>query len=413
MLGSSLLFLWEVVLRSLRLIISPISYVFGFCVLVALLAIVWNLMTTSISTALSPVCRIPGVSFLHLPICTYSSPYTSPGSAKRRPIDPTKNLPDPEFSKLINAQDKLSEVLEDATSSLALPQSMKRSETSIRDLRQVVKFSSLAPRNELVLEFDGFIETARQVSTDLQKFNSHVGRAVDVTLANARWTERMLDDLAHQSTPSIEFLPRFVSKALYPFTPIQFTQAKLLDQYILHSDFISAEILTLTEGAQALLLSLQNLEDRLDVIHGITFSARENAQISKDEILTHLWTMVGGNRAQVKKHNRHLDLLQQVGQYRTQAIAHVSGIILKLQAMDAELEELRTRVDAAGLEKEVRGSDRVPLQVHIESIRMGVERLEVGRDKAREIEKGYIRRVIDSSGNKQLGLEEKRLELDG
>jgi hypothetical protein len=31
-------------------------------------------------------------------------------------------------------------------------------------------------RNELVLEFDGFVETARIASYDLQKFNSHVGR---------------------------------------------------------------------------------------------------------------------------------------------------------------------------------------------------------------------------------------------
>ena len=37
-------------------------------------------------------------------------------------------------------------------------------------------------RNELVLEFDGFIETARIASYDLQKFNSHVGRVRHILL---------------------------------------------------------------------------------------------------------------------------------------------------------------------------------------------------------------------------------------
>jgi hypothetical protein len=411
MLVSSFLFLWDIVLMSLSNVKKPISYIVGLWILAGIGMLITNLMTASIYTALTPVCRIPGVSLLHLPICSYSSPYDTPGHVDHPRIDATGSAPDPEFSSLMHAQDKLSEVLEDATSSLSLPLSMKRSESSIRDLRQIVRFSSLDSRNELVLEFDGFIETARAASFDLQKFNSHVGRTVDVTLSTARWTERMLDDMAHQSSPSTDLLPRFVSSLLYPFTPIPFTQSRLLDQYIVHSSLISSEISALTEEAQALLMLLQNLEDRLDVIHGITFSAHQNTQISKDEILSHLWTMVGGNRAQVSKHNRHLDLLRQVGQYRTQAFAHVSGTILKLQAMGSELEELRTRVDAAGLEKEMRGRDRVPLEVHIQSIKMGVERLEEGRAKARAIENKYVRNVIDVSQSGQLGVDEQKLGL--
>jgi len=35
--------------------------------------------------------------------------------------------------------------------------------------------------------------------------------------------------------------------------------------------------------------------------------------------------------------------------------------------------------------------------VHLESIRLGVQRLEEGRDKARKLEQGYARKVIDGA----------------
>ncbi|KAI9872913.1 MAG: hypothetical protein M1823_008050, partial [Watsoniomyces obsoletus] len=96
--------------------------------------------------------------------------------------------------------------------------------------------------------------------------------------------------------------------------------------------------------------------------------------------------MLGGNRAQLSKYNKQLHLLQHVGEYRKIAFAHVSATILKLQAMGAELEELRTRVGSAELQRDY-GKEPVPLEMHIESIRMGVERLEAGREKAREAER--------------------------
>lgn len=412
-LWQALAFVVDILFLALGMIKKPLAWLLALYLVAGLMTMFSNLLTNSIYTALTPICRIPGVSLLGLPICSYSSPYDGHGGTPTT-IDATSNLsPDPEFEDLMAAQNRLSEVMDDTTASLSLPLSMKRSETGIRDLRQIVRFSSLSSRGELVFEFDGFIETARTTSYDLQKFNSHVGRAVDVTLSTARWTERILDDMSHQSDPSNSLLPRFMASLLYPFTPVPFTKARLLDQYLVHTNLISAEISSLIDEAQALLLLLQNLEDRLEVIHSISFQSQQNAQISKDEILSHLWTLLGGNRAQLSKYNGHLHLLRQVGQYRSQAFAHVSGTILKLQAMGAELEELRTRVDAAGLESGVKGSKEVPLEVHIESIRLGVERLEEGRQRAREVEKGYVRRVLDVSESGALGAEQEgRLGLE-
>ena len=374
----------DIVAGALKNLKKPISWVLAAYLFLGMFTLLQNMLTRSIYSAMSPICRIPGSSFLNLPMCqsNYEGPTIDGGAA---PV---------EFEELMTVQSHFEEIMEQSASGVSLPLDMKRSETSIRDLRQVVRFSQLHSRNEMVLEFDGFIETARIASYDLQKFNSHIGRGVDIVLSTARWTERVLDDMAlKQSTRGI--IPGFISdKLLAPFQPLQFTESRLLDQYIKHTRVISEEIEQLLAEAQALLLVLQNLEDRLDVIHGIAMRDNIHAQGSKDEILSQLWTLLGGNRGALGKYNNQLRLLKEVGNQRKVAWAHVSGTILKLQAMGAELEELRERVGSAEL---LRDRADVPLAVHLESIKLGVERLEEGRKKARELETGHVRRVLDKA----------------
>jgi hypothetical protein len=383
----------DIVAGALKNLKRPISWVLAAYLFLGMFTLLQNMLTKSIYSAMSPICRIPGSSFLNLPMCQskYEGP-TIDGAAA--PV---------EFEELMTVQSHFEEIMEQSASGVSLPLDMKRSETSIRDLRQVVRFSQLHSRNEMVLEFDGFIETARIASYDLQKFNSHIGRGVDIVLSTARWTERVLDDMAlKQSTRGL--IPGFINdKLLAPFQPLKFTESRLLDQYIKHTRVISEEIEQLLAEAQALLLVLQNLEDRLDVIHGIAMRDNIHAQGSKDEVLSQLWTLLGGNRGALGKYNNQLRLLREVGNQRKVAWAHVSGTILKLQAMGAELEELRERVGSAEL---LRDRVAIPLAVHLESIRLGVERLEEGRKKARELETGHVRRVLDQAQeNTLLGLD--------
>jgi len=361
---------------------TPISYAIAIYLFFGTMLLLRNLLTSSIYSALSPICRLPGSSLLNLPMCH------SPVSVNYK----GEQTPPVEFDQLMTVQSKFEEVLEESAGGVSLPLDMKRGETSIRDLRQVVRFSQLHSKNELVLEFDGFIETARIASYDLQKFNSHVGRGVDNILATARWTKRVLDGIALRDG-SRGAIQSFVSdKILAPFQPLKFTEDVLLDQYIQHTRIVEDEIQRLIGEAQALLMVLQNLEDRLDVIHGISTRDNVHAQVSKDEILSQLWTMLGGNRSKLGKYDSQLRLLQQVGEYRRNAWAHVSGTILKLQAMGAELEELRERVGSAEL---LRDRADIPLSVHIENIQLGVERLEAGRDHAKMVENEHMRKTLD------------------
>jgi hypothetical protein len=119
----------EVLGKALRLLKTPISYLLAIWMLFGLGIIARNLITTSIYASLSPICRIPGTSLLNLPFCPGGPGYDS------------GNVPPVEFDQLMTVQSKFEEVLDESAGSISLPMDMKRGEASIRDLRQLVRYS--------------------------------------------------------------------------------------------------------------------------------------------------------------------------------------------------------------------------------------------------------------------------------
>ena len=370
--------LYDILTMSVSLLKTPASYALAVYLLLGLGVVSKNILTNSITDALTPICRFPLASYV-VPLCAR----TRPGGGDTAPVP---------FDDLMTVQSQFEEVLEASAGGASLPLDMKRGEASIRDLRTMVRHSHLPSRNELGLEFDGFIETARIASFDLQKFNSHVGRGVDSVLATARWTRRVLDGIGMRNAERGAVVSFFNDRLLAPFQPLKFTESSVLEQYILHTRTVEDEIERLITEAQALLQVLQNLEDRLDIIHGIAIRDRDTAQLSRDDVLSQLWTKLGGNAKALGKLESKLSLLGQVNQYRQSAFAHVSGTVVKLQEMAAGLEDLRERVGGVEL---VGGKMGVPLSVHIDQIELGVQRLEDARMRTRGIEGNTIRKVLD------------------
>ncbi|KAK5121219.1 hypothetical protein LTR85_005385 [Meristemomyces frigidus] len=344
-------------------------------------------MTNSINNALTPICRVPGVSWLNLPFCPTQTTHEIQGPA--------------EFDKLVQAQSQFEDVLASTQVGANLPMDMKRSEASIRDLKHVVQYSSLPSRNELVFEFTGFIDTARQASQDLSRFNSRIGRAVDHILSTNRWTLTVIDGVSAQDAGR-GALSKWVGDNLNifaPFHPVSLSRDVLLDQYLRHTGAVEEQILTLISEAQALLNILDNLDGRLDVIASIATRDGVKAQDNKEELFAHLWTKLGGNRSSRVKLDQQIQLLKEVGAYRRMAWAHVSTTIIKLQAIRDNLEDLRERV---AMPETV--GDKVPLEVHIDSINLGIERLEQQRDASRKVEADSYARVLSRAeeGDKRM-----------
>ncbi|KAK1093059.1 hypothetical protein LTR48_003075 [Friedmanniomyces endolithicus] len=385
--------LWRRVLRPLLayafdvagMALQNLKPLLGYALLVYILvgALVFGagFATNTITNALTPICRIPGASYLHLPFC---------------PSPTTTELQGPaEFDKLVQAQSQFEDVLASTQVGANLPMDMKRSEASIRDLKHVVQYSTLPSRNELVFEFTGFIDTARQASQDLSKFNSRIGRAVDQILSTNRWTLSVIDGVS-ATEASRGTLSRWATSNLNifsPFQPVALSRDVLLDQYLRHTGAVEEQILTLITEAQALLNILDNLDGRLDIIASI--ATRDGIKIddNKEELFAYLWTKLGGNRNTVAKLAQQSELLKEVGAYRRLAWAHVTTTIVRLQAIRDTLEDLRERVALP----EVVG-EKVPLEVHIESIRLGIERLEQQREAGRRVEAEAYARVMGRAG---------------
>ena len=112
---------------------SGLSYVLAILIPIGVVWLLTTLFFNSIYSALSPICLLPGSSLLNLPFCP------PPGSASHasRPSPPV------EFEQLMVVQSKFEDVLENSAGSVSLPLDMKRGEASIRDLRQLVRYSSL------------------------------------------------------------------------------------------------------------------------------------------------------------------------------------------------------------------------------------------------------------------------------
>ncbi|KIW08997.1 uncharacterized protein PV09_00895 [Verruconis gallopava] len=314
-------------------------------------------------------CSLPILS--RLPIC---GPQSSPKAT-------------PEFEDLINVQSSFEDILQSTAQGSILPLEMKRSEASIRDLKYVVTYSHLPSKGELVYEFQGFIDVARQAAGDLTKFNSRVGRAVDHIISTNKHTLQVIDGFV-----SFEASQGVLSKWLCGSSGL--TQDHLLRQYLLHTSQVEEQIQRLIIEAQVLLKILEDLDGRLDVIHSIVTRDGVHVKDSRDELFAQLWTKLGGNRNSVQKLNEQLSLLKSVNTYRKAAWSHVTATLLKLQAISAGLEDLRERVALP----ETVGVETVPLQQHIETIQLGVERLERVRESSRGLEMEGQRRMLENGG---------------
>lgn len=270
---------------------------------------------------------------------------------------------------------------------------MKRSEFSINNLRYVVQYSTLPSRNELVHEFEGFIETARQASQGLTRYNARINRAVDSVIVTNVWTLHTLEDIASKSEDQ-GAISRFVSNLniLAPFQPIQaLTPDALYRQYVRHTDDIEEQLSATIFEAQGLLALLDKLDDHLNNVAKLATRDGMASQANKDELLALLWTKLGANKTSVKKMEKNLALLKDVSNQRNMAWAHVASTMVKLQEIAANLEDLKKRIETP----EIAGKDGPPLELHIQQIELGLARLTKVRDEGRKFKEDNVMAILD------------------
>ncbi|KAF1914374.1 hypothetical protein BDU57DRAFT_519345 [Ampelomyces quisqualis] len=372
-----LAYLWDIFGYANRHFFKPIlSVALAVAIILFGLRMASSVVYSKISTALAPVCLVPGSSYLFSMCATLSSENQA------------------NFEELINVQSHFEDILDASNDASDLPATIKDSQMAIRDLRTLVRHSQLPSRHQLDMEFENFVATASEASTDLSRYNARIGAVVDRIINTNTWTMNVLRGI-ESDDKSIGAVGRIYNAMTGAFVSAPPTlEQRIFDQYVLHVNRDKEEIGSLIRTAQALLAVLTNMDERLDTIYSIAMGDDIAIRKKQDELLSHLWTKLGGNSVSVKANNRKLNLLENVSIYRRRALKHVSETLLKLQGIQAELETLHEGVSAP----DVLGyRDSLPVAYHVDLIQRGVERLSAARGDARRIESKQIRKLMHGS----------------
>ncbi|KAF2737170.1 hypothetical protein EJ04DRAFT_431477 [Polyplosphaeria fusca] len=339
----------------------------------------------SLQAAIMPVCMVPGSTYL-IPFC--------------RSTNSEDSVVD--FQEVGEIQTSFEDILRDSQETYELPRSMKRSEASIRDLKLLVKHSKIPSKAQLEVELQAFIETAAEAVRDLTRYNGRIGYTVDRVINSNRESYRVIDGLAGREV-SAGAVSRVLG-ALNPFNAFLSKQTLdeiLHEQYVIHIRDVKDAIGDLIQQAEALLMLLNHLENKLEVIGDLGLQDENTLGQDHAELLGRLWTKLGGNRGQTAQLKRSLQLLNQVTSYRKQAAEHVAATLLKLQAIGVRLENLRDGVSAPevlGYRKEI------SLRYHLEVIAASVENLQKVRgEHLLEEKKAYSRIFGNDDRQESLG----------
>ncbi|KAI0950832.1 hypothetical protein AcW1_008030 [Taiwanofungus camphoratus] len=356
-------YMLDVVSTAFRLLRKPLGVLLFFY----LLAFLFSKLNSAFRTVVAPFCIIPGIS--RSPLCL------DPPS----PLHTDQQPKWANYTKLMDIQSAtFGQLLEESVGGSGLSIEVKQAEMATSDLITLVRVSDLTSRELLAQTLGDFVQDARKTGRGLHTLSAKIGGAVDNIMA--------INDYALHSIEAAQSKSSVLS--IWPFKS-SVTKEVVLQTFNEAMSVLSAQLYRLILEAEVEIASLEKLEEYLNTIHDIL--TREDVSISaeKEELLSALWTKLGGNRRALRGHDHHLQLLRNLGAYRKRALAHVVAALQAMQSLSAEVEDLRERVAAP----EILG-DNIPIEVHLNSIKGGMERLREGRTKAKEREAQLVRRIL-------------------
>ncbi|KIJ14466.1 hypothetical protein PAXINDRAFT_135106, partial [Paxillus involutus ATCC 200175] len=310
-------------------------------------------MTTTLRTAFSPLCIIPGIS--RSTLCVPAQPPVAIN-----------------FPELLNIQGSTFEKLEgESAGSSELSIKVQKAEMAARDLSLLVRFSDFNSKDSIADVLDTIARDAKKTGRGLSRLNAKVVGGIDEVMALNNYAMTTIEG-AHQKAPSP------LLQAISPFKLGPTADDIITTAFTLAMDWSEQTIAKLVLEAARPRQDLEQMGVDLMTLYEI--ATRESKPISeeKEKVLGELWTKLGGNQKSVRDYGDRLELLNDLEEYRKKALAHVTATLRALNWMSDDLEVLRDRVAAPALLE-----GKVPLHVHIESIKKGLERLREGQTRMR------------------------------
>ncbi|PSR81572.1 hypothetical protein PHLCEN_2v6338 [Hermanssonia centrifuga] len=357
---------FDVVKTAIQFLRKPLS----FFLFIWLLSLIFSQIHGFLRTIVSPVCWIPGVS--RTPLC-----YT--------PAPPPRVPKWADYPKLVEMEGSTFEqLLDESVGGSGLSLEIKRAEMATSDLVTLVKVSSLRSKDRMAQYLEEFVADAKTTGRGLQKLSSRIGGAVDREISILAVNDHALHTIeAHQDKS------KSALAAFWPFSSTVATREVIIQTFTDAMSVLQTQMQRVVLEAEVSLTNLNNLEEKLSTLHEFVLRENEFISTAKSEMLAELWTVLGGNKRKLHGMDRHLQLLRGIGDYRKRAKAHVHAALQALQGMSEDMEDLRQRVAAPELVGE-----RIPVEVHMKSIKAGLDRLAAERTKAKEKEEAAVRRIL-------------------
>nr|VWP01904.1 Histone deacetylase (EC [Ganoderma boninense] len=300
-------------------------------------------------------CKVPMVcspalaslSACNLPLIPAVIPYCSPLSVE--------SIGRADFPGLLAIQHRaFDELVSGSTTNLELVVNVKHAELAVRDLVVLVKASNLTMKEPLADTLSLFSVDARRTGRGLQLLMSKIHGTVDRIIAYNTYALRVIDT-AHKKSV-VEGDARVDGAVLHAF---QISMASF-----------STSISAIVVEATSVWADLDLLEERLVTIHGFCVQEALDTAFAQDELLWQLWTLLGGNRRQMRDLANRASVLQSVQQYRALASAYIAATVQALSVVDADLTELRGELIA-----QASAPDSIPVEVHIRSLERSLEQV--------------------------------------
>nr|GAT46720.1 predicted protein [Mycena chlorophos] len=354
--------------------LNLLRYPLSFLVFCWMLAFILHQISRTMRAAFAPICWVPIVS---------QSAFCQIGSVQ----GPQGQQPQwADFPKLVDVQSAtLEQLLDESASGSTLALQLKKAEIATVDLVTLVRVSDLKSRDVLGDALRTFVDDAKTAGRSLNKLNAKVSSAVDGVYAVNDYALRTIEGA--RSAPSNS--PTIIQRMLpWPFNSKPPTDL-VLGAFEDSMNYLSHTMSNLILEFELNLNNLNKLEEELSVLYELVTREDKSLSTAKEELLAELWSKVGGNKRRLRGYDNHLTLLKGLGEYRKQALAHVVGALQTLTQMSEEIESLRERVAAP----ELVGS-KIPLEVHIQSIQGGLERLQESRRTAKARETDAAKRIL-------------------
>lgn len=303
------------------------------------------------------VCTVPLV-WVFVPSCP---PVILPGSFDQR-------IRHADFPSLIDIQHRaLDDLIAASTANADLVVNLRHAELLVRDLVVMVQESNLTAKATLANALQQFVVGSRVSARKLQILSAKIrgtsDRSASLLPSHRRYAYRFCRVLAFNSYSLnlIEGATTMRSSDVNSMALYRAFQSSMAS----FSDTITSIIVEASSAAS----SLDMLSEHLSTIHALCIQESFSTVLAMDDLFWQLWTLLGGNRHQVRDLENRASVLRNIQEYRVAATAYVAATIQILSVVDADLEALREQVSSASQESEV------PLVVQMASIQRSMEHI--------------------------------------